>query len=88
VRGLRAEFGAAIVLTTHYMEEADELCNRVAVLHEGRIRALGTPQELKAQVGAGATLDDVFAAMTGASIDARSNFQHVRSERRGAIEHG
>jgi ABC-2 type transport system ATP-binding protein len=88
VRGLRAEFGAAIVLTTHYMEEADELCNRVGVLHEGRIRALGTPQELKAQVGAGATLDDVFAAMTGASIDARSNFQHVRRERRGAIEHG
>jgi len=88
VRALRAELGAAIVLTTHYMEEADELCNRIAVLHEGQIRALGTPQELKTQVGPDATLDDVFELLTGAAIDTRSDFRHVRQQRRGALEHG
>ncbi len=44
--------GQTIVLTTHYMEEADELCSRLAIIDQGRIIALGTPTELKASVGA------------------------------------
>ncbi len=47
--------GTAIVLTTHYMEEAELLCDRVAVMHRGVIAAIGTPAELKAQVGPDAT---------------------------------
>jgi len=44
--------GQTILLTTHYMEEADRLCNRVAIMDHGRILALGTPSELKQGVGA------------------------------------
>jgi ABC-2 type transport system ATP-binding protein len=43
--------GQTILLTTHYMEEADQLCNRVAIVDHGQMLALGTPQELKDSVG-------------------------------------
>ncbi|MFC7545424.1 ATP-binding cassette domain-containing protein [Plantactinospora sp. GCM10030261] len=46
VAGLSAT-GTTVLLTTHYMAEADELCDRIAVIAEGRIQALGTPAELK-----------------------------------------
>jgi ABC-2 type transport system ATP-binding protein len=45
--------GQTILLTTHYMEEADEFCDRVAVMDHGRILALDTPAQLKASIGAG-----------------------------------
>ena len=51
LRGLNAE-GQTIMLTTHYMEEADRLCNRVAIMDHGRILALDTPAALKRSVGA------------------------------------
>jgi len=44
--------GQTILLTTHYMEEADQLCDRVAIMDHGRILALGTPSALKSTVGA------------------------------------
>jgi ABC-2 type transport system ATP-binding protein len=47
---LRDEDGATILLTTHILEEA-ERCDRVGILHQGKLVALGTPEELKAQVG-------------------------------------
>ena len=49
-----------VLLTTHYMEEADALCDRVALMHHGTLRAVGTPTKLKSTVSAGATLEDVF----------------------------
>ena len=51
VRGLREE-GITVVLTTHYMEEADELCDRVAIIDHGRILVEDTPAALKSSVGA------------------------------------
>ena len=51
VQGLRKE-GITVVLTTHYMEEADELSERVAVVDHGKLLALGSPQELKDKLGA------------------------------------
>ena len=60
--------GVTVFLTTHYMEEADHLSNRVAILDQGKIVALGTPAELKAQHGDGATLEDVFVNLTGHSF--------------------
>jgi ABC-2 type transport system ATP-binding protein len=51
VRGLRKE-GITVVLTTHYMEEADELCDRVAIIDHGRILVEDTPAALKASIGA------------------------------------
>jgi len=68
VRALRQQTGAAIILTTHYMDEAAELCDRVAVMHAAHLVSLGTPTELCARVGPGATLDDVFVALTGGRI--------------------
>jgi ABC-2 type transport system ATP-binding protein len=51
IRGLREREGVTIFLTTHYMEEADALCDRVAIIDRGKIVALDTPEALKAQVG-------------------------------------
>src|SRR3954468_8818851 len=48
--------GQTILLTTHYMEEADQLCNRVAIMDHGRILALDTPEELKRSIKAGAAV--------------------------------
>ena len=56
VRALRRE-GITVVLTTHYMEEADELCDRVAIIDHGRILVGDTPAALKASVGAEKIID-------------------------------
>jgi ABC-2 type transport system ATP-binding protein len=69
IRGLR-DGGVTIFLTTQYLEEADQLADRIAVLDDGRLVADGTAEELKARVPIGpsgltATLDDVFLALTG-----------------------
>ena len=49
IRNLKDEYKTSIVLTTHYMEEADYLCDRIAVIDQGQIIALDTPSNLKAQ---------------------------------------
>ena len=46
-----SEYGTTIFLTTHLMEEADNLCGRVAIMQRGKVAALGTPAELKASIG-------------------------------------
>ena len=69
IRELRRQFGTTILMTTHDMEEADGLCDTVAIMHLGHVVALGSPATLKAQAGAEATLNDVFILSTGASID-------------------
>jgi ABC-2 type transport system ATP-binding protein len=51
LRELRRRAGTTIILTTHYMEEADSLSERVGIIDRGRIRELGTPDELKRKVG-------------------------------------
>jgi ABC-2 type transport system ATP-binding protein len=61
VESLKAE-GRTIVLTTHYMEEAERLCDRVAIVDRGRVIALGTPRELIASLGANQI---VFFAVEG-----------------------
>ena len=57
--------GTTLVLTTQYLEEADQLADDIVVLDHGRVIARGTPAELKARVGDGASLDDVFLELTG-----------------------
>jgi ABC-2 type transport system ATP-binding protein len=66
VRQIR-ETGSTIVLTTHYLDEADRLCDRVAIIDRGRIRATGPPDDLKERYRA-ATLDDVFLPVTGQDL--------------------
>jgi len=84
IRRLRADYGTTILLTTHYMEEADELCSRVAIMHLGKVAAIGTPAELKATVGEGATLDDVFVHYSGYEVDSGGNYREVSRTRRTA----
>jgi len=82
---LRDTFRTTMMITTHYMEEADGLCDRVAVMHLGRVAVIGTPHELKTQVGAGASMDDVFMHFTGASInESGGNYGEVLRTRRTA----
>jgi ABC-2 type transport system ATP-binding protein len=69
LRDLQATFGTTVLLTTHDMEEADALCEKIAIMLKGRIVALGSPEELKAAVGEGATMDDVFVRFTGGPVD-------------------
>ena len=58
-----AESGSTVLLTTQYLEEADRLADRVAVIDHGTVVAEGTPADLKADTGRG-TLDEVFLALT------------------------
>jgi ABC-2 type transport system ATP-binding protein len=65
---LNQTVGMTIVLTTHYMEEADRLCDRIAIVDHGRIVNEGTPGELKTAARA-ATLEDVYLHSTGATLE-------------------
>jgi ABC-2 type transport system ATP-binding protein len=69
IRQLPRNFGTTVLLTTHYMQEADELCDTIAVMHHGRIADIGTPAQLKQKVGPGASLDDVFVALAGGPLE-------------------
>ena len=74
-----------ICLTTHYMEEADSLCDRIAILHLGHIMALGSPNELKVASGlTDATLDDVFAYYTGNTLESGGSYRDTARTRRTA----
>ena len=48
---LRKNFNTTIMMTTHYMDEADALCDRIAIMHLGNVAAIGSPAELKAGIG-------------------------------------
>ena len=69
IEGLRDK-GMTILYTTHYMEEAGRLCDRVAIMDGGRIIAMDTPRELRSQIGPPdqVTLEDVFLRLTGRSL--------------------
>jgi ABC-2 type transport system ATP-binding protein len=64
IRGLRAR-GITVVMTTNYLDEADQLCDRVAIIDGGRIKALGAPAELKAGLGGDGISLSVSPACTG-----------------------
>jgi ABC-2 type transport system ATP-binding protein len=71
VLDLRDRHDATVVLTTHDMDEADRLCDRIAILNDGRIVAEDTPAGLKRAEGEGPapSLEDVFMHLTGRSIE-------------------
>ncbi len=88
VRRLNASLGTTVVLTTHYMDEAEELCGRLAILEAGRLAALDTPGGLKARVAPGATLDEAFAHFTGGRIDPQGRYADTALERQTAARLG
>ena len=63
--------GLALLLTTHYLEEAERLCHRVAILDEGRVAAEGTVEELRALAGEEPTVTIVLARPPGAGLAAK-----------------
>jgi ABC-2 type transport system ATP-binding protein len=88
LRELRKNFGMTILITTHDMDEADELCDELALMHRGQIAALGKPAELKASLGPEATLDDVFARFSGGSIQEGGSYRDIRQTRSTASRLG
>ncbi len=81
IRELRREFQATILMTTHDMQEADLLCETIAFMHQGTIKTIGTPAELKATLGPTATLGDVFIHYTGADISEGGDLRDVARTR-------
>ena len=64
IQNLNKEEGITVFFTTHYMEEADKVAQRVDVIDHGQIVAEGTPEELKAKTNA-SSLEDAFLSLTG-----------------------
>jgi ABC-2 type transport system ATP-binding protein len=71
--------GQTILLTTHYMEEADQLCHRLAIIDHGRVLALDTPERLKASVGA-----DTIVTITVDTPDPEAFAAHLLANIPGA----
>ncbi|MGW5662299.1 ABC transporter ATP-binding protein [Streptomyces sp. NPDC003758] len=96
INAVRAATGMTVLVTTHYMDEADQYCDCVALMHRGRVRALGTPEELRSGLaqrlgteGPLPTLEDVFRDVAGSGLDDQSgDFRDVRSTRRTASRVG
>ncbi|MFJ5265070.1 ABC transporter ATP-binding protein [Streptomyces sp. NPDC088387] len=96
INAVRAATGMTVLVTTHYMDEADQYCDRVGLMHHGRVRALGTPLELRrglaerrsgtdVPTGPLPTLEDVFRDVAGGGLDDEpGGFRDVRSTRRTA----
>jgi ABC-2 type transport system ATP-binding protein len=85
LRRLRDEFGTTIFLTTHAMDEADALCDQLAILHRGSVAVVGSPTELKASLSVqNATLDDVFVRYAGDAIESGGSYRDISRTRRTA----
>jgi len=79
---LRAEHDMTVLMTTHYMDEADAYCDRISLMHRGKIRVTGSPASLRAGLGEDATLDDVFRHYTGDTLDEAQEEGGIRDVRR------
>ena len=85
LRQLGTEFKTTVFLTTHEMEEADALCQQIAILHLGAVAVSGSPSTLKASLGKeGATLDDVFVRYAGTLMESGGTYRDVSRIRRTA----
>ncbi len=80
IRDLRENHGTTIFLTTHFMDEADALCDRIGIMHRGRLIALDSPGELKRRTGA-ANLDEAFISLTGNTLETNGNVRSIQRDR-------
>jgi ABC-2 type transport system ATP-binding protein len=94
---VRAATGMTVLVTTHHLDEADQYCDRVALMHRGRLRGMGTPRRLKddlaAVQGGSPGLEDVFRHFAGRDLDdahedRKERFSDVRRTRRTASRLG
>jgi ABC-2 type transport system ATP-binding protein len=91
ITAVRRDTGMTVLVTTHYMEEAEQSCDRVALMHRGRVQVIGTPAQLIAGLDQqGGNLEDVFRAYTGGAAatnspdDQAGGLRNVRGTRRTA----
>ena len=84
--------GTTVLLTTHYMEEADAICDRIAIMNRGSIAAIGSPMSLKESIGdKNTTLDRVFEFYAGNTFESNEqggNFKDISRTRRTARKLG
>jgi ABC-2 type transport system ATP-binding protein len=76
VKTLKKEFGMTLFMTTHYLEEADALCDRIAIIDHGKIIVIGTPEELKESLGG-----DIITLSIKQNVDITeliSKIEHVK----------
>ncbi len=84
LRDLNKNKRTTVFFTTHYMEEADRIAQRIAIIDHGKIVAIGTSEELKRQTNT-TTLEDAFLGLTGTTIreEGASSLDRMRTRRRG-----
>ncbi len=80
VTEVHREFGVTVLLTTHYIEEADALCDRIAIIDQGKVIAQGTPSELKARVKADVIELESSETLDVARVSAIPGVQEVRAQ--------
>jgi ABC-2 type transport system ATP-binding protein len=86
---LKKAYNTTIFMTTHIMEEAEHLCNRIAFMSRGKLVASGTPTELKASIKQpNATLEDAFIFYTSETISDANNYNNISRERKTAARLG
>jgi ABC-2 type transport system ATP-binding protein len=82
---LKKEYNTTILLTTHIMDEAEHLCNRIAFMSQGKLVASGTPKELKDAINKpGTTLEDAFIHYTSETLSEKNSFSNISRERKTA----
>ncbi len=82
ITGVNQQFGVTVLLTSHYIEEADALCDRVAIIDLGKFVAIGTPTELKARVKEDFIELDTAESVTAETLAAVPGVSNVRSQGR------
>jgi ABC-2 type transport system ATP-binding protein len=86
---LRKQYGMTLMLTTHYMEEAERLCDRMAVMDQGRIAAMGTLADLRRQTRLpGASLEKIFVRLVGRLESSEGSLSDVQRSRRNSKRMG
>lgn len=83
IQQLKKEYNTTILMTTHLMDEADHLCNRIAFMSRGKLVASGTPQELKKSINKqDASLEDAFIHYTSETLSEGNDLRNISRERK------
>jgi ABC-2 type transport system ATP-binding protein len=83
LRSFLQQYPLSILITTHYMEEAEALCDRVAIMNHGHIVAMGSPAALREATGLpGATLEDAFRHFTGGDYEEEADYRELKRTRK------
>jgi len=89
IQQLKKEFNTTIIMTTHLMDEADHLCNRIAFMSRGKIVACGTPIELKDSIKKeNGTLEDAFIYYTSETLSNETSYRNISRDRKTAKKLG